>query len=175
MAEWIRVMKGMHKANDGLRKSFRSTLRKDLMKVKKTQADIAGDLPHFPSELRAVMKRPSTMQLEVREKPSKARTSNKPFSLIRIRLRSSQLATLHGGVGSQTWPNPHALLGMAKRSSEGKWRHMAFGNRNSWYSQKTTKGWYDKAFKDAEPKIMADVNKQLHEWSKTFDFRRFGA
>jgi len=168
----MRVMKGMKKADDGLRKQFRADLRKDLTKVKKTQSDIAKNLPHFPSELRDVMSR--SIALEVREKPSKARTSNKPFSLIRIRLRSSQLAKMHGGVGTQTWPNPFALLGMAKRSNKGVWRHMGFGNREFWYEQRTTAGWYDEAFNAAQPQIVATINTKLREWKKDFGFRGFG-
>jgi len=172
MRDWLRVMKGMKKADDGLRKQFRADLRKELLAVKKKQSDIAKNLPHFPSELRDVMSR--SIAMEVRERPSKARTNNKPFSLIRIRLRSSQLRNMHGGVGSQTWPNPIALLGMAKRSNKGVWRHMAFGNREIWYDQNTTENWYNQAFKDAQPHIVQTVNKQLREWKAKFGFRGFG-
>jgi hypothetical protein len=172
MRDWSRVMKGMRKADDNFRKTFRSKLRKDLTAIKKEQSDIARDLPHVPGELKSVMSR--AIALEVREKSSKARTSNKPFKLIRIRLRSSQLQKMHGGVGTQTWPRPQALLGMAKKTNKGLWRHMAWGNREIWYDQTTTEKWFDQPFKDAEPKIVADVNQQLKEWKAKFGFRGFG-
>lgn len=172
MRDWTRVMKGMKKADDGLRKQFRSTLRKDLTAVKKTQSAVAGSLPHVPSELRSVMKR--SMALEVREQSSKSRAYGKPFSLIRIRFRSSQLAAMHGGVGTQTWPRPQALIGMAKQTNKGQWRHMAWGNREIWYDQTTKKDWFDQPFRDAEPALVAKINTQLREWKAKFGFRGFG-
>ena len=172
MRDWLRVMKGMKKANDGLRKQFRSELRKDLTQIKKKQAVAASTLPHVPSELKSAMAK--SIALEVRERPSKNKAYGSPFNLIKIRLRSSQLERIHGGVGNQTWSRAYPLRNMARQTNKGHWRHMAWGNRETWYDQNTTEKWFDQVFDDAKGDLYTKINNKLREWKAKFGFRGFG-
>ena len=174
MRDWERVMKGMHKADDSLRKEFRSELVQKMKKIRKDEIKAAGALSHVPHEVVAVLKR--GMYVEVREKTTRSKAYGRAFSDVRVRFKSKKLVTeLHGGVGSKTWPNPKSVVGMAKRTNSDKgWRHMAFGNKEVWYDQKSKPDWYDDTFNAQRPEVVKFINDKLREWKAKFGFRGFG-
>jgi hypothetical protein len=63
---------------------------------------------------------------------------------------------------------------MARQTNKGHWRHMAWGNRETWYDQNTTEKWFDQVFDDAKGDLYTKINNKLREWKAKFGFRGFG-
>ena len=176
MRDWERVLKGMHKADNNLRKQFRSDLRKKMNTVKNAQRAEIRSRPHVPREIVNVLA--SGLSIEVRERTSKSKTYGKSFSDARIRFRSSKLYNL-AEIDSKTWPRVDSVRGMGKRTNKGEWRHPVFPNNQprdqwEWDDQTTPPGWFDKPFNDRRPEIVGFINDTLKQWKAKFGFRGFG-
>lgn len=164
-------MRGMRKANDQLRKGFRSELRRKLTTVKNDQKAAALALPRVPHEIKAAMSK--SLAIEVRERTSRSRQYGRAYSDIRIRLRSSMLYAATRSL--EQWPDGRSSIGMAKRTNtQGRWRHMEWGNREKWVDQTTSMGWFDKPFDAARPELVGFINRQLRSWRNQFGGKGYG-
>lgn len=46
--------------------------------------------------------------------------------------------------------------------NRGKWRHPYYGNRERWYEQRVTKGWFDDTGRRERAGLIADTTKELN-------------
>ena len=175
--DWSRILKGMHKANDDLRKQFRSDLRKKyLTPLKKAQAASALSRSDIPQTMRGAMAK--SLAVEVREQRTRSKKNGTSLADARVRMSANKFAAaLPGTVQSR---NIKSAKRIAKYANRGGWRHPVYARPDTpreqwtWVKQDVEPGWFDKPFKEREAEIVGFVWKTFDEWRRKYSGRGFG-
>ena len=175
--DWSRILKGMHKANDDLRKQFRSDLRKKyLTPLKKDQIKELERRNDIPRTMRGAMAR--SLGVEVREKTTRSQKNGTAFADARIRMSANKFAAaLPGTVESR---NVKSARRIAKYANRGGWRHPVYARPDvpreqwTWVKQDVQPGWFDDPFKANEKAILGFIQQTFDEWRRRYQHSGFG-
>lgn len=175
--DWQRVLKGMHKANDDLRKQFRSDLRKKyLTPLKKAQAASALSRNDIPREMRTAMAK--SLGVEVREKRTRSKANGTSLADARVRMSANKFAAALPSTPDT--PDPKTARRIAKYANRGSWRHPVHARRSvprdkwTWTRQDVEPGWFDNPFNERQAEILGFIRDTFEEWRRKYQGRGFG-